>query len=293
MKAISCAVAAAALACAGCQPLPKVEFGVSQAPDPTGAYKFTLARSAIKLDYGRSADGKTENKAVTVATVVPLEDDSRVFTLSGRSEDLLSITTISATSAGDTRLLKTVGSDVQSKTQDLIKNVGAIAAIAAPMVLADTSPEPVGDLPDVIDVSAILSTAQPGEVRPPRGRLVNGVAYDLVVAPVPKDAFETERYIASPEFRSRNSVLFYSACRTASLALVDYPSKGKTTGFSLRIADPKFVETIALPAKGSVTFHDSCGVDVAQQRSDAPTGDKLLSELVSQVKAIIDAKNKK
>ena len=35
-----------------CQPAPKVEFAVSDKPDYSGAYKFTLAKTAIKLDYG-------------------------------------------------------------------------------------------------------------------------------------------------------------------------------------------------------------------------------------------------
>ncbi|MDP2331235.1 MAG: hypothetical protein Q8M19_11155 [Reyranella sp.] len=277
---------------AACQPAPKVEFAVSDKPDYSGAYKFTLAKTAIKLDYGRTADGKAEDRKKIVATAVPMEDESRVFTMSGRYEDLFSITTVSVTTAGDTRMFKTVGSDVQSKVEDLIKNVGGVVAVLAPLVFVDGAPPPKADLPDVIEISSLLTMTHPGEAKFP-GRLANGINYTLTVDPVAKDAIITEQYLASREFQSRGSVLFYSACRSASLALANFPSAGKTTYYNFKIADPKFVQTIALPTKGSVTFHDTCGVDVAQQRSDAATGDKILSTLVSQVKAIIDAKNKK
>ena len=277
---------------AACQPAPKVEFAVSDKPDYSGAYKFTLAKTAIKLDYGKSADGKAEDRRKITATAVPMEDESRVFTMSGRYEDLFSITTVSVTTAGDTRMFKTVGSDVQSKVEDLIKNVGGIVAVVAPLVFVSGGDLPKGELPDVIEVSSHLTTTQPGEVKF-SGRLVNGISYELTVSPVAKDAIVTDEYLASREFKGRSAVLFYSACRSASLALANFPSAGRTTYYNFKVADPKFVQTIALPTKGAVTFHDTCGVDVAQQRSDAPTGDKILSTLVAQVKAIIDAKNKK
>lgn len=277
---------------AACQPAPKVEFAVSDKPDYSGAYKFTLAKTAIKLDYGKSADGKAEDRRKVIATAVPMEDESRVFTMSGRYEDLFSITTVSVTTAGDTRMFKTVGSDVQSKVEDLIKNVGGVVAVLAPLVFVAGGEPPKGELPDVIEVSSFLTTAQPGEVKF-SGQLVNGTNYELTVAPVAKDSIVTEQYLASREFKGRSAVLFYSACRSASLALKNFPSAGRTTYYTFKVADPQFVQTIALPTKGAVTFHDTCGVDVAQQRSDAPTGDKILSTLVAQVKAIIDAKNKK
>jgi hypothetical protein len=56
----------------------------------------------------------------------------------------------------------------------------------------------------------------------------------------------------------------------------------KTT---LRVADPGYLEAIALPAKGTVSLRNDCGAEVSSQPTTASSGADIAAEIARQAKA--------
>lgn len=54
---------------------------------------------------------------------------------------------------------------------------------------------------------------------------------------------------------------------------------------SVRVADPNYLEAIALPAKGTVTFRNDCGAEVSSQPPGTSSTADVLAEAVKEAKA--------
>jgi hypothetical protein len=280
-----------AVLCVACEPKPTVQFGLNAGPDPNGLTKFRLAKSAIVVDYGKTADAKATDKTKITLVPVPQEDDTATYTISDTS-NLFAATHLKVTKRQNTDLLESVGVDVEDRRLELIQQVGGVvgAVIGGIGFFASrTEPsEPV--LPQAIDVSQHLTAAIPEERSFP-GKLGGTWSYQLTIGPIPKDALQTDQYVAAFGTSVKSNVLFYSACRDATVEFDDGPFKGKT--FTMRISDPKFVETIAMPTKGAVSFHSSCGVNVASEKANTASTMELLNALMNQAKTLIEASKKK
>jgi hypothetical protein len=98
-----------------------------------------------------------------------------------------------------------------------------------------------------------------------------------------------------------------SACQGADLVLMFLPGaseeKAKEAGKNppkrstvtinnLRVADPHYVETYAIPDKGSIKFKAICGADVDAKPSGVASGWKILQTLADQAQAVYDAQKK-
>ncbi len=66
-----------------------------------------------------------------------------------------------------------------------------------------------------------------------------------------------------------------------------------TRSFPLQIADPRFVRTIRLPDKGSVSAHSICGADTKTESTQITGYQDLLGELGKQAKAVYEAQKSK
>ena len=90
----------------------------------------------------------------------------------------------------------------------------------------------------------------------------------------------------------------YSACLSGTLELWagSDPSQrfksGDVAGFPVKIADPRHVRAMALPAKGSVVMHTVCGADVKAENADIAGTFEVLEALAKQVEAIYKATKK-
>jgi hypothetical protein len=57
----------------------------------------------------------------------------------------------------------------------------------------------------------------------------------------------------------------------------------------LRVADPRFVQRVQFPTKGSITAHSECGVSVASEAASGDSGAAIVAALSTEAKAIKDA----
>lgn len=280
------------LACAACEgPKATVEYGLNKGPDPEGLIKFKLAKSAIMVDYAKTADGKATDTSKISLVSVPQEHGGTTYTI-GETSNLLAATHLKVTKRENTDLLQSIGTDVEDKRVELIQQVGAFAgAVIGGMAFFAAKTEPSAPvLPYAIDISTVLNTAQPGEFDSP-GTVGGKWSYTLAIGPAPRDAYATTDYVARFGTGVRSNVLFYSACRDATVTFTSGPFTGKV--FPLRISDPNFVQTIGMPAKGSVTFHTACGVNVTGERANVASTLEVLNALMNQAKTLIESTKKK
>jgi hypothetical protein len=275
-----------------CDPVPTVQYSLNTTPDLNGLIKFRLAKSAIHVAYAKGDDGKGLNQNAILVTSVPQEDATRTFTIAGYS-GLLSDTNLKVKKRDNTDLLESIGVDVDDKRVKLINQVGGALAAVAPFILASGGNKTgvAEDLPQAIDVSVVIASPNRNEQTFSPADLGNGWMYELTVDKVPDDAVLAADFVSVDAVKTPRHVVFYAACRPATLRFISGPFRGKQ--FSLRISDPNFLQTVGMPTKGAVQFHTACGVDVSFETTTTSSGAEILNALITQAKGIIDAKNKK
>ncbi|WP_225776410.1 hypothetical protein [Pseudomonas sp. Marseille-Q5115] len=83
---------------------------------------------------------------------------------------------------------------------------------------------------------------------------------------------------------------FDSACRPVQIQLLgNLPPELKYQVFGTVIADPNQVVYYALPPKGSLNMHTSCGVNSIADNATLSTNAEVVGNIVTQVKAASDA----
>ncbi|MCL4712768.1 MAG: hypothetical protein KJZ73_16120, partial [Pseudorhodoplanes sp.] len=143
--------------------------------------------------------------------------------------------------------------------------------------------------PAIIDVSRVhlLSEDTGGETQFAGGRLNNIVPYSIRYGPVEPSATPRSQF----NFAHARSVYIYSACRDATLVF-EHPA-GRRHSATVRIADPNFIETIALPVKGKVSAQSACGVSVSSDPVKTNTTLEVLNALLDAAKTVRDAEEAK
>jgi len=236
----------------GCAHGPALEYtkfsdggGVPQG-DYAGLTKFTLARTLLLVqadNAGVASVSAVASEAVGEGTdygVKPLESPSR----------------------SALQLIKFPNSN-------LVRSV-SLGAPASPE--GTTRPDVIRALPEralpekvpnkglsmALDIQALLGEPQPGQLS--RAGLASSnhrkVAFEVSFEGVPADAIPTRQL----DLHRAGNLYFYSACRTATLTFLTPPLTGQR--FTVTIADPNYVQTIALEAGQRVSSHMGCGVDV-------------------------------
>lgn len=104
------------------------------------------------------------------------------------------------------------------------------------------------------------------------------------VQALPPDAFRRELMPSDQD----TSNFYYAACREA-IVTVDVSGTDGVKYKRVRVADPRFVQTVQLPNKGAVTVHSECGVSVETQQVASDNGAAVIGALATQGKAIKDA----
>lgn len=208
--------------------------------DYTGLTKFTLARSLVLVKANK---GQPPRVISIPAEAVGEGTDFGIRQLGASAAEALQVTKL-----GNSNLVSslTLGRSLNRARPSL-----PIPASAAP-------PKPTLRLAVAIDVQALLSAAQPG------ASLMTGVtrgegvelAYTVAFAPVGADAIATRAL----DLNRTGSLYFYSACRQATLRFLNAPLAGRA--YTLMVADPHFVQTVAVAPGRTIVSHSACGVDV-------------------------------
>jgi hypothetical protein len=77
---------------------------------------------------------------------------------------------------------------------------------------------------------------------------------------------------------------FYSACRAATLTFLNPPFARQS--FTVTVADPNFVQTVALGPDRTIASHASCGVDVLAGVAPSAVTSSGLARLVEHTRGL-------
>lgn len=156
----------------------------------------------------------------------------------------------------------------------------SLTAVAGSVDLADGSK--ALSLPLAIDTERLLDQANRNAVTRwgVTGNSNRKVAFEVAFDAVPKDAIDTRLL----DLSKASQLYFYSACRTATVTFLSAPLTRQQ--FTVTVADPHFVQTIALASQGSITSHSGCGVDVHPAVAETADELKELNQAIAQARSL-------
>ena len=295
-----------------CVSAPHVQYVEIKAPteETRGVPQFRLAGSRVSL--GLVAPGETAKKAAALAPaagpfkttqellaakpavlVTPAEAGS-IYGIVPKPSIFSSIA-LNVTYFDNTRLVKSIGAPVTDNTLKVISAVGGFLTVLAPLAVRGREVTPELSLPVVLDFA---DEKKLDEALSDTGAAIPGATawwYRLHGAAPDQTAEDVTAF-----FKPGRTVesFPYSACLSGTLELWagSDPSQrfksGDVAGFPVKIADPRHVRAMALPAKGSVVMHTVCGADVKAENADLAGTFEVLEALAKQVEAIYTATKK-
>lgn len=305
----------AVLLLAGCAAAPKVTYWTDPVADADGRIKFYLASTDVTLAasepakkpaaaFGRvtlKLDGDLPGKVKAVAT--PAEHRAHLYALVPRGDAGVKARLAVAyrADADTSKLIHKLSVDTVDERKKMLSLLGSVGvALAAGGLLAVPSPRDMPPLELNLPVTVNSGIAADGQWRLlPNNR---GWAYRFADQEE-KDLLRAASLKAEDFFRrfdhekgDSTTAFPLSACRRAVLQLrfggkEPLTSKAEPQlGFNVVVADPRYVDALALPFKGTVQTHELCGADYSADASASALSDwEVMAELLAQVKAVKDA----
>jgi hypothetical protein len=277
----------------GCATRPSVTY--TKITSGTDVSKITdsyyLQSSTITIKRTESSKTSADASAADLQIIsTPTEYPRFKVGITSNSSWLGAVSTvINITKLDNTSLVKEIGSEISDKRVDTIKTIGSIITTAAPFVaFANAAALDPAKLPwstkTYTQVEGNPAAADAGQPL----QLADGVT--MTLGPLPPDAIPVDKFPSGS-----SSAFLYAACRDATIefpyeTVIDGKKvsvKHKTT---LKIADPRYFELVALPVKGKITTHSECGVSVTTDKdTGVSSGADIANALATQGKAIKDA----
>jgi len=284
--------------CCGACATPLVKYTPIKGEDREGLTKFQLSESMINFSFGKTAAGIPTEDIVISSVPVPHGDQKYGIASTGYWENWGVVTTVNASFRGDSTLIQQITVAVTDLRQQAIQALGGIVGTVGGL-LSQPAIKPVVKLPMGISVTNFLNALPAGCVNTDSSTPVNrnrditcgnlslvgttDFTADITITKVPDDAIPAT--VMDQTFYSSN--FFYSACR--NLTIILKPSTGENrlpVSATVAVADPMYVETLRLPAKGSITVAPSCGANSVAQDANLPTALDYLNALATQAKAV-------
>lgn len=219
-----------------------------------------------------------------LALAAPTDFTGEVLAIAPRSHGLVT-TTLAPTYQPDSLRLATLSVEAHDHRIELINAIGTIAkgviglgigGAAAGAVAA--APQPVAlQLPITLDLAAI-KTAGAGAALPGNP----GWRYTAKFLDDPARV----GFLRREQRGEVHGAFVSSVCRPLRLTL---NAQSASVTMTVTVADPDWLQTVPLPAKGSITAHALCGADVSADAVTSIGVDDLATAFFANVSAIHDA----
>jgi hypothetical protein len=247
------------------------------------ADSFFLQRSTIVIDVVSDTTAKNkDNKDVIVSdvSIVSKPAEYRDLKLAIKpSNNWQSNTTVTVNKIDNKELVASIGVEVTDTTVKTINAVGGaivkVISLAGGLGLLEVHEDCT--LPITYDVPKDLPTAEGGQVEGPK-------CFTLSVGKLPPDAMPA----AQIPVDSDTHYYYYAACRDATVTL-KLPNQVGNKTKTVRIADPRYVQLVQYPPKGTITSHTECGVSIKTEATTPTSAADIVDALATQGKAIKDA----
>lgn len=299
----------------GCSLAPSMTFHTQAAEDDKGRIKFYLSSTDIVLTKSDPNDKKGDVRNARVSEgekieidrkdnigailedqvriiLTPKEDRRTLYAVVPESRWLGAVKTNLSVTYYDTNdtsfLVKTVGSEVQDDRVKIISSIGAVAVAAAAMAAYAPPPKVVLRLPVAIDTIEGKDGKWRALPKNPEW------FYKLRVSPergasISKDSFFSKHADCA------TSAFPFSTCRKATLHVKLKPDNTPPleaddgdAKFHIMFADSDYLDTLALPPKGSLKFHSICGANIVTEKVEGGATWDLLESLMNQAKNVKD-----
>lgn len=249
---------------------------------------------------GGSNQAATSSDDITVTVTKSSSSNDTIFMM---PDDGWGVSTdYSLTYYDNSLILKSLGTAMQDNRVTYIKDAGEFIAAAVPIAMTFFSvpleEKPELKLPTTIDVEDYFTfcdnenTATVNCWRPLPGS--TGWVYNISLSNLPSPT-AVPRNDFFDKFKKDSTTSFpVVSCRDAVLHLKT--TDGSTNKAShITIADPKFLETVKIPAKGSIDSMDICGANVTLGSSNSSDWMQIAGQVFTEAnnikKAYSDAKN--
>ena len=279
----------------GCAVRPSVSYHqIAQGkPSPRGLTDtYFLQTSTITISKtGSQKDSGGHDLDVLSVVSAPAEYPTFKIGISSESSWLGMVdTTINIAKIENTALVKSIGTQVADNRVSTIKTLGGAIATAIPIVAGFTIEGELeeGKLPWSTKTYTQIEANAVGADSDSPILMSNGVT--MTLGPLPPDAHPVSEL---PQGTVHDFI--FAACRDATIKFTYVQASGKDKiktpiSKTVKIADPRYYETVALPTKGSIATHSECGVSVTTDpASGVSSGADLVDALVAEGKAIGDA----
>jgi hypothetical protein len=206
-------------------------------------------------------------------------------------------TQLAVTYVPNTNIISKLGVAVTDQSKTFITAVGSVAAAAATIGLLGFDGGAPGvnviQLPLTIDATTKQMPAQ-GVSEKLKCKDGKGHEFDcgnIKYGTVSVDSISKRTYFEA-ETGKWTSTIAVPACRRVSITIEAVGGNPKKVDLETVINDPTFVRVAKLPSKGNISFHTSCGFDIATDDAKSESAWSLIDALGTQVKAYEDAKAK-
>jgi hypothetical protein len=310
---------------AGCSSNPTVRYvaagGIS--PEDRGAPQFTLSGSRVSLGLNAPVFGETKERARIAETPVPKAVNDVTELITARptltvtpaetadvyyivpDQSIFKHVDLTVSYFDNTRLIKSIGAPVTDNTVKVISSIGGVLATVAPLMLSFVAEDPTrpaapDKTPPSLSLPTVLDFSEPRTLEAAlssTGASIPGTRwkYRLIAHGTDGTAVPSKDFFAQ---KGSTGNYPFSACLSGTLQITDdadhaFAEKQRVASFPITIADPRYVRTVALPAKGTLTAHTVCGVDVKSANADVSGPLDVLEALAKQADAIYQAAKKK
>jgi len=313
---------------AGCSSTPVVDYSQGRdnvvGPKDLNETRSQYALWTTALHFKKDASGEMTVTAATAA------DPARTNLLMIAGQDhWYKTTALTLVTAADSDVLSTVNVTVTDHLASYITTASELAvtgltAVRAPGGLgpnpcsqSDKVPVVAADaaFDEELNVYSFLRQLDRGcpglstEQVPPRllGFAEDGVpaVAVLTVDPPPASAMRLDGHNAQYVLAAVKNVFLFPACRNATVQYWSTLSKAgvvSKTGtppklvmhtLHFRFSDPRYVQSIALPVKGSLTVKPQCGMSLQSDAGDATTSAEIAKAMADAVQSVAGAVKQK
>jgi len=276
---------------AGCA-TPRVKYGIFTQTSPRedlNSFSDTYMLQKTMLSVTRTSTAKEGEQAETAYHVAlrRIEDTTRSFGIS--SWNRYGVTTsIALVKIDNTQLVQTVTVSVDDHRKEfigqafkLLGTLSGIGAAGAPSAREDGRrhfPFELDTLSWLTEKNCLRNSSCDEKVM---AEDMYGLDAWLTVEPVPPDALPVD--IAEDGLMNgATGVLVIAACRQATFRMND-PNAEDDMVVNFSMADPRFVQVVALPTKGQIKAHSECGYSVTHEdvelQSDLDVANTFFQEL--------------